>query len=162
MSIINEALKKAGQPILADRPEFSRRKTRMNWGPIFIMGILLLITTPILAPMLNSPYKTGSVKEVSLGSALPGASVQMKKQFSIEEAPAPMLAGPPSTSRTGWMPNFSLSGLVYSKTDSYCLINGKVVRVGETIGDATLVEVTPSGAVLDYRGEKIVLPANAA
>ena len=154
MSIINEALKKAGQPIITERSEFRKKKTRMNWGPVFVMGVLALITTPLLAPLFNAPYKTAQAGKKSPAFTMPETSSgRVSGQFAVEEAP---LAAGPS------MPNFSLSGLVYSKTDSYCLINGKVMRIGDQIGGATLSEVTPREVVLNYRGEKVVLPASAA
>ena len=154
MSIINEALKKAGQPILADHPELRKKKSRVNWGPIFVIGVLALITAPLLAPWFNSPYKTTQMdKKTPKLPALETSNSRMSGQFAVEESP---IAIGPS------LPNFSLSGLVYSKTDSYCLINGKVMRIGDQVGGATLSEVTPREVVLDYRGEKVVLPANAA
>ena len=171
MSIIHEALKKTGQPVITEsqkntpgtkpgfRPELLRKKPRSQWGPFMATVVLVLIGAPVLAPMLSAPRGTNAVREISAGSAL-STSGNMKRQFAIEEAPIPML---PNFSRPGAVksPRFALSGLVYSNEDSYCLINGKVVRVGERVGDATLVQVTPNAAVLDYRGEKIVLAADA-
>ena len=171
MSIINEALKKTTQPIMTEtqkttqetRPELLRRKTRMNWGPIFVIGVLVLITAPILTPLFYSPYKTTSpIKEIPIGSVLAASNSRMSGQFAVEEAPIATTSRLAAAPSTGPLSNFSLNGLVYSKTDSYCLINGKVMRIGDRVGGATLLQVTPNEAVLDYRGEKIVLPANAA
>ncbi len=170
MSIINEALKKAGQPIVGEkksyeeqknlshepkskfRVELLRKKAPVNWGPVVIMGLLALITAPIIAPLFNSPYKSSAQKLPPGGIAAEASFGPVSKQFAIEESPISTTA----------VPNFSLNGLVYSNTDSYCLINGKVMRVGDQVNGATLSQVTPNQAVLDYRGEKIVLPASAA
>ena len=174
MSIINEALKKTGQPIIAEaqktaqetksgfRPELLRKKSRMNWGPVFMIGVLTLITMPILTPLFYNPYKTTPIREVSIGSALAIPNSRMSGQFAIEEMPIAMTHRSAAIPPVELLPNFSLNGLVYSKTDSYCLINGKVMRVGDRVGGATLSQVTPNKAVLDYHGEKVVLPANAA
>ncbi len=152
MSIINEALKKTGQSVAHEpRPELLRKRSRVNWGPFFVMGILALVTAPILAPWFSRPYKTTQAAlQVPSGTTV-GAG-QMRGQFAIEETSLAMAP----------VPNFALSGLVYSKADSYCLINGKVLKIGDQVGGATLSQVTPNEAVLNYRGEKIVLPASAA
>jgi hypothetical protein len=165
MSIINDALKKAAQNPEAEpqktaqeatpmfRPELLKtRKARANWRPFFLMGILIAVLTPLVAPLFSNPYKTdSSVNEISTGSPLKSVGNKISRQFAVEEAPLFRMT-----------PNFSLNGLVYSTTDSYCLINGKVMRVGDSVEGAMLSQVTPYEAVLDYRGEKIILTANGA
>ena len=75
MSIINEALKKAGiskelggaAPVQHDSVrrnleiEFQRRKQSVNWGPLFILLVLVLITGPIIAPIFSSSFKQANV-----------------------------------------------------------------------------------------------------
>ena len=161
MSIINDALKKAGQPIYAEtkksgfQPELLKKKGRINWGPLFVAAVLVLVTAPILAPIVKDLSLTSPEQAPELPTTI------MKKQFAVEEVPTP-----PAIERPALMgvriPRFSLNGLIYSEGGSYCLINGKVVKAGETVSGATLVRVTPTEAVLDYLGEKIVLTADAA
>ena len=75
-----------------------------------------------------------------------------KAQFTIEEAPFTMNAS------LYPRPNLLLSGLVFqTPQDSYCIINDKIVKVGDSIDGARLNRVTPNEAVLDFHGEKIVL-----
>ena len=154
MSIINEALKKAGQPILTEVKESSKKKKATNWGPFFVIAVLLAITTPLMAPLLRNPYRSGEAgrREMAVGPDL-SSQAHVQKQFAIEEAalPRPM---------SGIASHFALSGLVYSSGGSMCLINGKVMQVGDTVGGAKLVRVTPQGAVLEYRGQEVTLPAN--
>lgn len=171
MSVIHEALKKSGQPIMTEtprnaqesrpgfRPELLRKKPRSNWGPFVGLVVLVLVGAPVIAPLLDTPSGSNPVREISAGSPF-SASSNMKRQFAIEEAPLPAMPALSKARPGGRMPLFSLTGLVYSNTDSYCLINGQVVRVGDRVGDAVLSQVTPEGAVLDYRGEKIVLLAD--
>ena len=153
MSMIHEALKKAGRPVSEEskKTEFHlpplKRDRRMNWGPVFVLAILAFITTPLVAPLFHSSYQNKT------------ASPNMKSQFGVEEAPL-MPISRPTAGLMGALPNFSLNGLVYSNEGSYCLINGKIVKVGQMVGGATLIKVTPSEAVLDFKGEKIVLPAS--
>ena len=70
MSIINEALKKAVREKEAgysssDKEavrrnielEFQQKKRRFNWGPVFIVLMLVLISGPIVAPIFSTPLK---------------------------------------------------------------------------------------------------------
>ncbi len=164
MSIIHEALKKAGEPVMTEskksgdksefRPEFIRKKQRSALGPLVAVLVLIIVGMPVFAPLLN---KKGSEREVSMGSPLASLG-RVNQQFGIEEAPLPAMPAPVklAPARVG---KFSMSGLIYSTGESYALINGTVVRVGERVGDATVVEITPNEAVLDKNGEKIVLSA---
>ena len=158
MSIIHDALKKTNQPIVTQtkkepfRPELLKGKSRIHWGPLLVVAILILITAPILAPVFHEVSPTAPAPTQT-------KAPNMKAQFAIEEAPiAPVLQRPAAASANPVQ--FALTGLIYSTGGSYCLINGRVVKVGESVGDAKLVDVTPNEAILEYRGERIVLPAN--
>ncbi len=184
MSIIHDALKKAqtetkkqdfpsAQPAGRLEIDFQKRKQGLNWGPIFVVLVLLLITGPIIAPVFSTPFKQanaqvaaapkpmaatsdaeGRVELASLPAAAEEAASTRQAQFGIEET----MMIPTPYSR----PNFALSGIIYSPQDSYCLINDKVIRVGESIEGAKLAKVTPEEVTLEYHGEKIVLPVTTA
>ena len=156
MSVIHEALKKTGQPVEFHPQLFLKKKKSINWGPFFVMSVLVLIVSPILAPIFRNPYRNESLP--SRPSENKGS--YMKAQFAVEETPI-AAAVSPVAEPTHALPNFNLNGLVYAHNDSYCLINGKVIKVGETVGGATLVKVTPNEAELNYQGQDIVLPASA-
>ncbi len=189
MSIINEALKKAGQPIIhqADekksgaslRPQIERQqqRPRSHWGPFFIVGVVALITGPILVPLFHGASqknRTGdtaqSARLASMGEAVSGSfslgqeNSSALAQFAIEETPTPP-SPPPAWagfgSKKSSASKFDLSGIVYSESDSYCLLNGKVLKVGEKIGGATLVQILPNQVTLDYLGEKIMISASS-
>ncbi len=185
MSIINEALKKAQKEKESSFPLAGtelrlHKKQGFNWGPIFVLLVLFMITGPIIAPFFAAPFKKEAStsnaisKTVSVGqSSLPDSMVVLPKnpvdspvsatahqgQFGIEESPilppspGPIGASPSAALKT----NFSLSGIVYSPKESYCIINDKVVKVGERVGGATLLAITPEKVVLDYQGETIAL-----
>src|SRR3989338_1217699 len=119
MSIINEALKKAihekeagfsprDNELVRKNIEiaFQRKKPQLNWGPIFILLVLELITGPIVAPIFSTPFKTAAYSTGSLSakSAAQNVPVQpvtdlakavvnsepsaaRKAQFAVEEAP---------------------------------------------------------------------------
>ncbi len=190
MSIINEALKKAGREKRAlssaqDQPvvrtgisvggfsiEMERKKSKMNWGPIFVLLVLFLITGPIITPIFSSPFKgvglLGNTTAVETTSALKPApetqiaglpvsteSENRKSQFGVEEAS--IFQALAQQSHIIQTPYLKLSGIVYSSDASYCIINNKIVKIGEDVQGAKLTGVTPKEAILDYAGEKVIL-----
>ena len=168
MSIINDALKKAGRPIIF-RPAEIRKKGGVNWGPFFVLGVLLLIVSPIIAPAFHNPYRNEVVPMPGGHPAgLPARAEEpvaptdsMNAQFAVEELPIAPTPSAPIEPPTPPEPTFLLNGLVYSKGGSYCLINGKVVKIGQSVEGATLTSVTADTAVLDYQGRKIILSSGS-
>lgn len=184
MSIINEALKKAGQgqttaagsgkpqgseasrlsaPIL-QQP--ARRKQSINWGPVFVVLVLTMITGPLVAPIFSSPYRSTQAPTLvpSYREALSDQQVAANRQaqFAIEEAPrvaapAGLMLKPDLAFSPEIRGNFVMNGIVYSSPNSFCIINGKVVKVGEKVNGATLMSVTPEKATLNYEGRTIDL-----
>lgn len=181
MSIINDALKKAeqnkpGHSILKPgakeflHPELSKKKQKMNWGPIFVVLVLVLITGPLLAPIFSSPFRNTNARyyqvptyqdALSSGTANPisaeAYAENRKGQFGMEEA---ALSRAASAGMMMAQPNFNITGIVCSSPDSYCLINGKVVKLGGEVEGAKLVAVQPDKATLELNGKKIDLWVN--
>lgn len=178
MSIITEAVKKAqrekeSNPLASQEiirksveVEFLKRKQGLNWGPVFVLLVLLLITAPIVAPLFSSPFKktyqtqSPAVSLASPNRALEPPRVSPKAQFAVEEAPLPKMIEPPSASSFTARPNLLLTGLVYaSDADSYCIINDKIVKVGQEVNGAKVISVRADKVTLNYNGEIIELPA---
>ncbi len=179
MSIINDALKKANQPVIADKQSAQAKsaiapstlrptvqnykvKSKFNWGPLFVIAMVALIAGPVAGPILfrATPVQSESMEKTVVVGDVQNSNLQA--QFSVEEAPLPsrmesMFAAKPSGSTTG-TPKLALSGVVYSEAGSYCLINGKVLRVGETVGGATINKITQSEVSLSFGDQQIVLP----
>lgn len=185
MSIIHDALKKARLPknlpvqkiksqspfVLWANPRFVIKSgsKKVNWGPVFILLVLVLITGPVVAPIFQTPVKpashalslsTGSPTDVPAEGLVPdpkNSSGDKKLQYGVEELPvsnpAPIIVAPIAAK-----PDFVLNGVMLSSKDSYCLINGKIVRPGAKIDGATLMEATPQRVVLNYHGDNIVIP----
>lgn len=164
MSIINDALRKANQErnvySLGQKLEgnpmslkaANEKKRSMNWGPLFVVLVAGVIVGPIAAPYFSNPFRQAAYETVSSGLG----SENRKGQFGIEEMGA-LRAMPPAAVMGS--PAFNLSGIVFSHkgTDSFCIINDQVLKPGDTIRGATLVSVTAEKAVLNYKGEEIVL-----
>lgn len=180
MSIINEALKKAGREkaVAAGysldigvedarrnlRFEEKRRKENLNWGPLFIVLVLLLITGPIIAPVFSIPFRHTHKMEnalipaavatdiASARPALPAASTR-EAQFGIEERPLFNAVVDAQAAR----PPLNLSGIVYSPNGSYCILNEKIAKIGDTISGAKIIAVAKNQVTLEYHGNQIVL-----
>lgn len=81
-------------------------------------------------------------------------SLNRKSQFSVEEASVFQGLAPSPIIQT---PYLKLSGIMYSPKDSYCIINDKIIKIGEEIQGAKLTKVTPHEAILEYQGENVSL-----
>ncbi len=167
MSIINEALKKAWKekeniPSSSYQDsvkkkldlEFHKKKSRLNWAPIFVVLVLLLITGPIVAPFFSTPFKPSTPSATrAVITPLAESTSNKKAQFGVEEAGLFRGLAPQAMHA----PNFNLTGIVYSPKDSFCIINDQVIKVGEDIQGAKLVNVGPNEVILDYKGNKVQL-----
>ena len=189
MSIINEALKKAAREkevgySSEDKEavrrniqlEFHQKKTRFNWGPIFILLVLVLISGPIVAPIFSTPIKGVSARRNTLNPAatqnVPTASAKLasalvpqlntnrKAQFAVEESP--LFASVPATTPISRTPDLTLTGIVYSPNGSYCIINNRIIKVGDTVQGARLLTVSQNSVRLDYQGQEMALSLSNA
>ncbi len=189
MSAIHDALKKAqrssADPSAPTAPfrrnlevRLERKKEGPNWGPLFVVLVLLLITGPILAPVLSVPFRRLSTqistREIALGRPVPmeapvqiaslpadpGENVTSRGQFAIEEIPvavmsaAPVLAGRPQIDLTGVM--------FTSPEEAYCILNGEVLQTGQSVQGVRVVEITSKRVTLEFQGETITLPVPGA
>lgn len=182
MSIINEALRKAvrdksqASASIEERDAVRRHiglefrknpKPPLNWGPIFILLILVLITGPIVAPLFSSPFKNvgpkgsgGALNAPAEIRDLASASISdvkanQKAQFVVEEVPFVGGLNPPVNVTHG--PEFNLTGIVYAPKNGYCILNGKIVKVGDTIEGAKLLAVLPDAVRLEIKGKETLL-----
>ena len=184
MSIINEALKKAVREKEAgfsaeDKEsvrrnieiQFHKKRTAFNWGPVFVVLVLVLITGPIVAPIFSTPAKTYSVSsaltprvqaqnvpaqssDIASAAVNSDVSATRKAQFGVEEAPVFGNAPIQVISR---VPQLNLSGIVYSPEESYCIINNKIIKVGDFVQGAKLLNISQKSAMLEYQGKEISL-----
>ena len=180
MSIIHEALKKAGQekgtfvsqtgdPGSIRRNlelEYQKKKSSStSWGLFFAVLAIFFVISPILAalfaapvkrslfvkPAVKAPVASQTVQPVQLPQA--GLLVNRKAQFGLEETPLFSQSRYPAVER----PALALSGIVYSTTDSYCIINNKIVKIGDEVDGAKLVSISLREVILEYHGEKVTL-----
>ncbi|MGH7198379.1 MAG: hypothetical protein ACREH5_06530 [Candidatus Omnitrophota bacterium] len=158
MSIIHEALKKARQedqsiPVSGSqealrknlRMQIEPSRSRWNWGPLFVIVVLLLITGPIVVPSVLTVFKPA-------GPAPAERPATRKAQFGIEETGLFRMA--PSLPKA---PDLRLTGIVYSPKGSFCIINDSILKAGDTIKGATVMNVTAQNVTLENQGKQITL-----
>ncbi len=63
------------------------------------------------------------------------------------------------TNREPVAPTFKLQGLVYRKSNSSILIEGRTYFIGDTIGDAKIIAIGTNTATIDWHGKEVVLHA---
>ena len=152
MSIINDALKKAGiEGETVAKPVYLGKKSGTNWVPLAVLLVLFLVAAPFLTPLVGQKSHDTSL--------IANATGHRKAQFGMEEAALPARTPAATGGFFSKSPQWILSGIVFSPEDSYCLINGKVVKVGEQVNGAELVRITPDRAVLQLEGREIQLSA---
>lgn len=181
MSIINEALKKAEstkefKPIYSDKfrqtieAESHKRSKQVNWGPIFVLMVLFLITGPLIAPVFSTPFRKGNLAYPTLSKTtsylIPAQSTALtsvpasqtrQAQFGLEEAPRAALMSPQAFAPMAPSPRFTLTGIVYADKSSFCILNNTVVKLGQELNGAKLVDVQPHQIKLLYHGEEMTL-----
>ncbi len=148
MSIIHEALKKTGQsPNKEPRIiPVGHKKTVGTWRPFVILVIFLAIAVPFFVGRISNNNKTDTQPSHALG------------QFGIEETPILPMPFASRAPQNNTRAPFILTGIVYSGSESYCLINGLVLKQGQKVGSATVESITLDTVTLNVGGEKIVIP----
>ncbi|MCG3175970.1 MAG: hypothetical protein MOGMAGMI_00908 [Candidatus Omnitrophica bacterium] len=170
MSLVHEALKKANtsQDRAAEAPQqhrlgpevqgAPRKRSSSALVPVFLVLFALLITGPIVAPMLTQ--RSGAPASPTATAVTTQASSNRLGQFAVEELPLPASFLPkPAPAPTVNRPGLSLSGIVHGAdgATSYCLINGEVYRVGDALGDLRVLGIDREEVVLDRNGERVIL-----
>lgn len=56
--------------------------------------------------------------------------------------------------------NWILKGIVFSSDNPLAYVNGRAVRVGDTVNNAKVVAITKKTVTIDYRGRRLELSVN--
>lgn len=164
MSIITEALKKAQkgqnpqaignnkvnkQPVFGPRAEYKKtekknfrgKKNNFLIGGVVFAALLIVSLALIFGYMQNMQAmflkQSSSVVGEQKAGALPVNSQPIKPQD--DKLP------------------FKLSGIVQDENKPLAVINDIIVAAGETINDATVVNINDDSVGLKYKGKKITL-----
>lgn len=55
---------------------------------------------------------------------------------------------------------WSLAGIIYNNVNPLAFINKKTVRIGDKVGNATVIAIEKESVTIEYRGRKIKLNLN--
>jgi len=96
-----------------------------------------------------------SLRDLAIVAAIAGAGI-----IKAADAAAPAKPNPPAQPKPPIaiaparpFPKLSLQGVTYTKQNPSVLINGKTLRVGERILEATIVQIGPHGATVEFDGQ---------
>lgn len=65
-----------------------------------------------------------------------------------------------ASSRSGGLEGIILNGIVWDKNNPYAIVNNDVVKVGDKLGGATVIEISEKDVILEFDGEKHTLKLN--
>ena len=145
MSIIYEALKKV-ENTPSPKMEKATLKSRPILRSVFLYLLIIcagLFLANAFFAFLSSPKKpAGAVKTIPAASAnnvASSAALELKKG---SQAP------------------FILSGVFFSEDEGYAIVNDQIVRAGDTIGGATVKQITLSEVVLENWDSSVIKLTN--
>jgi hypothetical protein len=147
MSIIYDALKKVENTNLKDfespKKEIKKRKTTLFlYAGLVIVGFL---AANIIFKIINNQTS----KDALDGSFLAGHKPEVILPAPALQTPAALT---PSSSR------LVLGGILYDETQPYAIINDKVVKVGDSLPGAKLIQIFSDRVELESEdGERINL-----
>jgi hypothetical protein len=165
MSIINEALQKAGE-INKTNSKIPDRNLKKNIiGPLvkskkiseykwfYITGIIILLLFAVLRlmPREKIPSKENIILSPAVTTTKPEI-IQKETRKIIPDNIAPIIpARLPDTSE------FKLAGIVLGEGAPVAIINDSVYMAGDMIKDLKIVQITKNTVLLEKDGEKIEL-----
>jgi len=166
MSLINEALKKAGKEKGAQDPfsgvpgspeSPSPQKKERNWEKVILFSLMGIIGTGVVVSM--TLFKRSSPRP------LPQRAAQQTPPIvpvTPKEAPPP----PQETASTPTTPaassqsspivlksSLTLNGIVQGEGEDLAILNNQITKIGEDIEGATLLEIGKDSVLLE-EGEK--------
>jgi type II secretory pathway component PulC len=177
MSLINEALKRAGQekaglpgpasdapsPVL--RSDFPPHQTEPSKAPAIVsivMALCVLVSVSVGMILLHRSTGTPSqavavqIPSPDRAPVAPRRSVAEEPQDivpSVEPQPdVPTVAQAKKLSA-----NFKLSGIMAGPNGEAALINGRLVQVGQTVDGAVLEAISGQTVELDFMGKRITV-----
>jgi hypothetical protein len=175
MSLINDALKKAGQTPAPTTPASTKEPLHVathtpppRW-PMFVVPPLVAIVFAAGTYLVVRGWDGGqrvSAREAALANmrAIDAAKEQWEKESAA--AAAAKTANPNGTATTTLatnsivpetFPTLKLQGLIWHPQRPSVVLNGKSLFVGEKVEQAVVKAITPDSVTVVWRGEQRVL-----
>lgn len=99
----------------------------MNLSPILVV-VLLSLSAPAVAEVLPDPTRPAAFQTTAV----------------IQELPAELI-------------DWKVTAIRISEQDRSAIVNGRIVRTGESIGTARILEIQPTQVVLEYDNRKVAV-----
>ena len=125
------------------------------WGVMLItFGIIVVFIVPTYKEeqtvVAREPQKTNAPEPFKL------AVIVTNTPAIDTNKPVALLTNTPPSANP---PLIKLQGVVFRQPDASVLINGRTYFIGDTFGEAELVQIDPRSAVFNWRGQRIVVRA---
>ncbi|MDP2904959.1 MAG: general secretion pathway protein GspB [Candidatus Omnitrophota bacterium] len=152
MSIINDALKKADKSVFTAKAAIKNRPAEKYHFYILISVLGIVSVSVLLYVLLRArPVPASGAAGMPLAAQPPSPSLPPPVAVQPELVPPvqPEIKQPPS---------LTLNGIFFSEDKgSWALIDNTIVRAGDTVKGAALVNITENEVVLSYEGQEIKL-----
>jgi putative nucleotidyltransferase with HDIG domain len=149
-----------------------RRRFALAGAGAGVLSILVLVPASLLISRTDQPVSdtTTTPQEMPQTDIPPAPEVQSASFSQPPTVPSPIsttglglsqinTSEAPFTEPKPSFPEVKLQGIFYTSTPAV-LINGKIVRVSETVSGVRIIEIKPKSVVLEFNGETKTLLLN--
>lgn len=162
MSLINEALKRAGQkpaaPPSASETAAGLRPAEEDRPHGFPVLTLFIVLIPLIAIGLWFLVKGLQMKEAETPTPAPVAHARTVPEPPTASAAAAVSVQPPATSPGPPPPTYKLQGIYWRPSRPSAVVNGKTVYVGDRVDASVRIRAIDKESVtLSINGESKVL-----
>jgi hypothetical protein len=159
MSIIYDALQK----IQKIRPQASGIRSPKN-RTFYLLSMLMLLAGFFLARLIFDTFisKVEMKEAHKIEPQQPAAPASARPPHPPEAQKAPAVAKeavrkPVPAEKKGVPPALSLNGIFFDELRPYVLINNKILKEGDTVEGAKVVQILPDRVYLDFEGQPLEL-----
>ena len=99
----------------------------------------LEIELPVIA------YTSENLKDPFTGTVIP----ETEDEIQREAAPLEKIS----------LPDIKIQGIIWGTNNPQAIINNKVVKVGSTVNEITILDISGSEIIISYKNKKFALPA---
>ena len=172
MSLIEEALRRAQRGLQPERRETPIRVQIPDPAPVIVEpppaagAPVAEASDEASRPMVNwavigliGGAAVGAIVWIAWGYWAPPAVSQPVAAQSTQAVRAPAIAEPAirALSRRALPPVLALNGVVEGTGEPLAIVNGSMLRVGDTIEGATLIEIKTDTVTLRWRDQELIL-----
>lgn len=172
MSLIQDALKRKSEEAEVIRPPQPAVPEPGKNGPglpaiILAVFIAAAITTALIVltfyPINMGLFKKAAAKSSPVAPAVPEpvavpkAPVQVIEASTVEIIAGPVKKEEPAQDVKPVWPELKLTGIAQRDSQSFAILNGKMLSAGRKLGEVTVIEVNERSITVECHGERRTL-----